>query len=204
MNLKSIGIIDYGLGNLASVKNSLKKIGYRVKVSKNIEVLNKVDMLVLPGVGAFPKAMNLLDEYNLIKFIQSKSKKDFPILGICLGMQLLAKSSMEQGHNTPGLGLISGEVVPFKENITHVGWNKLEILKDNDLSKKFNSHSMYFNHSYYLSNSKDTIITKTRYNEIFPSMITKRNIIGVQFHPEKSQALGTDLLKLIIERLIGA
>lgn len=203
MSIKSIGIIDYGLGNLASVKNSLKKIGYRVKVSNELDVLNKVDMLILPGVGAYPKAMRLLGEYGLINFIKSKAKNNLPILGICLGMQLLAESSTEQG-NTAGLGLISGKVTSFKDSRTHVGWNAISILKDDSMMKEFDSQFMYFNHSYYLSSSKDMIIANSIHEETFPAIIKKDNIIGVQFHPEKSQKIGFDFLKFIINRFSSA
>mgnify|MGYP000894251471 CR=1 FL=1 len=195
-------IIDYGMGNLGSVKNMLKRVGADSEVSGDLEVINKADKILLPGVGAFDAAINTLKEKGLIAVLKKRALEDkIPFLGICLGMQLLTDGS-EEGV-LPGLSLIPGNTLKFDieklegKKIPHMGWNTVykgegsPLTKDMDENERF-----YFVHSYYVkvSDSKHSIL-KTNYGNEFDSGIQRNNIMGVQFHPEKSHKFGMKLLK---------
>lgn len=196
-----IGIVDYGTGNLASIKNTLYYLGYRSIISNDKEVLDEVDLILLPGVGAFPHAMETIRSLKLDFFIQAKAKNNIPIIGICLGMQLFADISYE-GRPTKGLGLISGEVKPISNSSWHIGWNKMQLYKKDNLFSSSDLRSMYFNHSYYFDVDEKYKIAKSILNSdglAIPSVIMKNNIIGFQFHPEKSQDAGKELFINTIE-----
>jgi imidazole glycerol-phosphate synthase subunit HisH len=197
---KIIGIVDYGVGNQSSVKHAILRMNYRAIVTSDKNILDECDILLLPGVGAFPKAMEELNNRNLSKYIRQQAANNKPIIGICLGMQLLLDCSYEQ-KKTEGLGLIPGEVVPFKHNNFHIGWSSI---KCDNLTRYLNKEaiqSFYFNHSYVCSCSDKYIECVSQSGEVFPVIIRKEKVIGIQFHPEKSQQNGETLLKSIIEKL---
>ena len=198
-----IVVVDYGMGNLGSIMNMLKKVEAKALLSSDIAEIEKADKLILPGVGSFDAGMNNLSTLGLIPILNKKVIEDrTPILGICLGMQLLTKRS-EEG-NLPGLGWIDAETVRFKfddvqgmkNKIPHMGWNTVELVK---ASKLFNDMypepRFYFVHSYHVRcNREEDILTKTFYGYYFISSIVVGNIAGVQFHPEKSHKFGMKLL----------
>lgn len=201
-----IVIIDYGMGNLNSVRIKLKRLDLNPIVTSDLAEIGDADKLILPGVGHFQtavkniKKLNLWDQINEVVLIKKK-----PILGICLGMQLMAKKS-EEG-NCSGLGWFDSEVVRFSVNdglkykIPHIGWNQIKILKKSDLMKNIPEFSeFYFVHSYHIQcfNGSDKL-SETGYENIFTSAIEKDNIFGVQFHPEKSHDIGEKLLKNFID-----
>lgn len=195
-------VIDYGMGNTGSVKRALEECGAtEVIISHYEEDFDRCSHAILPGVGSFKDAMKNLNEAGLVNRIKKLALEDkVPFLGICLGMQLLANSSEEHGP-TEGLGLINGNVQLFRptngERIPHVGWN--EIRKQNDhlvLDKISDGSDFYFVHSYYFTtNNPNTIVATTPYCGYFTSVIANENIIGVQFHPEKSSFAGFQILK---------
>lgn len=195
-----IGIIDYGLGNLGSINNMLKVIGEKSVISNSKETLEKCDRYILPGVGAFDAGMHKLNESGLIDFIKEKAlieKK--PILGICLGMQLLGRKS-EEG-NLPGLDLIPFDNVRFKLDNTelrvpHMGWDIVEFKQSNPLVNSLKGQQRYyFVHSYHATcDNKENILMTCEYGYEFTAAVVKDNIVGVQFHPEKSHDFGMALL----------
>ena len=196
-----IVIVDYGIGNLASVLNMFKKIGAKeVCVSADLEVISKASKLLLPGVGSFDAGMNNLEKSNLIPILNKKVIKDkIPLLGICLGMQLLTKKS-EEGVK-PGLGWIDAETVKFnldpvlKLKVPHMGWNYIKIQKENPLIDSKSKSRFYFVHSYYVDvHDKQNSLLTTDHGIRFDSAIIRENILGVQFHPEKSHKHGMKLL----------
>ena len=204
MRQKTIGIVDYGVGNHMSVLHAFKALGYRCRVSNEQDALASCDLLVLPGVGAYPVAISSLHDYNLIDFLREQGRGGQPIIGLCLGMQLLADESDEHGL-TAGLGLIPGRVVPFNQAQWHIGWNTIEVLKNDELVLPSNGDSFYFNHSYVFDAPIEYQICTSRINQLaFTVAVRYRNIIGLQFHPEKSQSSGRRLLKNLVEGLVGA
>lgn len=197
-----IGIIDYGLGNLGSIKNMLKIIGEKSIITSDKSELDNCDKLILPGVGAFDAGMNRLNETGLAQYIKDAanvSKK--PILGICLGMQLLGKRS-EEGQ-LEGLGLISFESKRFQVQeqnlkVQHMGWDIVDIKKDIPLTKdlKDSIQRYYFVHSYHaVCESEENVMMTCDYGYEFSAAVIQDNIMGVQFHPEKSHSFGMKLLK---------
>lgn len=203
MSYTTVGIIDYGMGNHASVAHSLRDLGYRVRVSAGIESLNGADILLLPGVGAFPAAMKALHERNLVSYLQEQAELQRPILGICLGMQLLTSASYEHEF-TAGLNLIPGEVVAFADHGWHIGWNTLECTQHDPLLQPSNGQTFYFNHSYHYQGPAEYQVATARHPSAFAAVIRRDNIVGIQFHPEKSQATGKVLLKNLIAGLVHA
>jgi glutamine amidotransferase len=203
-----ITIIDYGMGNLGSIANMFRKIGVETVISSDISVIAKADKLVLPGVGAFDNGMRNLAERGLIEPLNDLVKdKRKPVIGLCLGMQLLANNS-EEG-NLPGLGWVDAGVVKFNfddENknlkIPHMGWNTISKFQYHPLLEDFEAEArFYFVHAFHLvCKNEEDIIARTEYGYLFPSIIAKDNIIGVQFHPEKSHKFGMKLLKNFAER----
>jgi len=203
-----ITIVDYGMGNLGSVKNMLKKIDEESIVSSKKEDISNATKLLLPGVGSFDNAMKNLDELDLIDIIRKKVLSDkTPIMGICLGMQLLTNGS-EEGE-LKGFGFIDAEAKKFRFEdldknlpIPHMGWNKTDLEKESMLYENNNDKNrrFYFVHSYAVTcNDKSDILTTTNYGYAFVSSFEKDNIIGCQFHPEKSHRYGMKLFKNFVE-----
>jgi glutamine amidotransferase len=197
-----IGIVDYNMGNLASVRNAFAKVGAQTVVESNPEKFKEYDKLILPGVGAFPDAMEHLRERGMIEAIKEFAASSKPILGICLGMQLLFESSEEFGEHE-GLGLIKGKVVAFDTSkfdrmlkVPHMGWNRM-FTKEHPLFKGLDEeHYLYFVHSFHAvcANEEDAI-GKTVYGYEFASAVAHKNVMGIQPHPEKSHQNGLKILE---------
>jgi glutamine amidotransferase len=198
--MKKIAIIDYGLGNLRSVIRGLEKAGANAIITSDKEEIAAADGLVLPGVGAFHEGM---DQLGPLKDIVIEATRDVPLLGICLGMQMLMDTSEEHGIH-PGLGLIPGRVRRFPrgsgQKVPHMGWNSLVIEQsDNPLFAGFGPDEyVYFVHSFYADTSPEYTLTSTEYICSFSSSVGCGNSYGVQFHPEKSGAIGLCLLNNFI------
>jgi len=198
-----VGILEYGVGNLSSVRSIFQKLGCRCRVARGIESLAECDVLVLPGVGAFPAAMSALERTGLAEFICSQATAGKPILGICLGMQLLAESSAECG-NTDGLGLISGRVALIPDGRANIGWNDILVPEVDSFIQPHNGKSAFFNHSYHVEATSSIEIAVSSLDEGSPlvtAAIRKDNIFGFQFHPEKSQSVGEDILRTFLEEV---
>jgi imidazole glycerol-phosphate synthase subunit HisH len=200
-----IVIVDYGMGNVGSIQNMLKKTGFESVVSRDRDIVESAEKIILPGVGAFDAAMNTLHDLNIIELLHHKVvEQKTPMLGICLGMQLLAASS-EEGEQM-GLGWIDATVrkFPAESNlkIPHMGWNVVFDVRRNKLFADMHKEELryYFVHSYYVDcQETDAIIGETEYGVRFTSAVNKDNIWGVQFHPEKSHKFGMQLLKNFAE-----
>ncbi len=197
---RTIGIVDYGVGNHNSVWQSLHGLGYRCRVSADPEVLSATDLLVLPGVGAFGAAMEALHRHDMADYLGEQSRAGKPIVGLCLGMQLLADASLEHGF-TAGLGLIPGRVEPLDQARWHIGWNGIEVVGDDPLFRPSDGKSMYFNHSYVFRAPVEYQACLARLDAPFPVGVRRANMVGLQFHPEKSQGPGQELLRNVIEGL---
>lgn len=193
-----IGIIDYGMGNLQSVSNALKYIGVEHFTSSDKEVLKNADKLILPGVGAFKDAIERLREKGLDQLLMDMKAEGKPVLGICLGMQLLFDTSTEFGSHA-GLGLIKGKVVKLDVQnlkIPHMGWNALHILKKAPLFMGLPEEAyVYFVHSYHLETEEDVVSATTYYGKDIQIAAQQGNIYGLQFHPEKSGDVGLKILE---------
>ena len=197
-----IGIIDYGVGNLFSLRSSFEAIGEEVVISGEEGVLRTADKLILPGVGAFEDAAKKLRQNGLDRFVREQAALGKPLLGICLGMQMLFERSYEYGVHE-GLGLLKGEVVPMEGKIPaelkipHIGWNKLEFVNRQSLllSGIREGDFVYFVHSYYASGCEDSLAAVTDYGMPITAMVEKGNIYGCQFHPEKSGNVGLAILR---------
>src|SRR3989304_91461 len=203
MSYMTVGIVDYGMGNHASVIHSLRDLGFRVRVSDETWVLDCTDVLILPGVGAFPSAMQALHQRGLVGYLQEQAREQRPILGICLGMQLLASASHEI-HYTAGLDLIPGEVVALTDSKWHIGWNTVECVEQDLLLQASDGQTFYFNHSFCYQGPTEYQVCVSRYPGPFASVIRRGSVVGVQFHPEKSQDAGRVLLKNLITGLAHA
>lgn len=203
-----IGIVDYGMGNLFSVSKALERLNADYFISGDKEELLCADALLLPGVGSFRDAMEVL-QVDTIKEFAASGK---PLLGICLGMQLLFEDSDENGF-TKGLGLLPGHVRRFSGKsaagetykVPHMGWNKLEFVKSSPLLDGLEEDYVYFVHSYFVSaDNSEVLLAKANYHEEVSAVVGKDNIFGMQFHPEKSSKLGmallSNFLKLVEER----
>ncbi len=203
-----IAIIDYGVGNLFSLSSSFKSIGADTVVTGDPEIIKSAEKLVLPGVGAFRDAAEKLRASGLDKVIIEETKKGKPLLGICLGMQMLFEKSYEYGEYD-GLGLIKGSIIPMKPvvptdlKVPHIGWNGLIFPEDRPKSKIFKylneGDHMYFVHSYYASNCDGYVSSRTEYGALLTASAEKGNVFGVQFHPEKSGEKGLSILKAFCE-----
>lgn len=197
-----IGVIDYEVGNLGSLTWALKKQGMDTIVSRDIEVLKNCSALVLPGVGAFRDGIGNIDRYGLRDFIVAFAATGKPIVGICLGMQLLYEVGKENGQYK-GLGLIKGSIEKINaDRLPHMGWNNLTSVRIDGLMDKIppDAH-VYFVHSYYAVSSGDEVVAATEYGSNIPAIVRKNNIIGFQFHPEKSGSVGEQLIRNLKEVL---
>ena len=198
-----IVIVDYGMGNLGSIANMIKKVGYKSIITSDLKELKKATKLILPGVGSFDNGMRNLKELGMIEVLNQKVLiEKTPVLGICLGMQLMTKSS-EEGKLS-GLGWIDAETKKFVSDtlkIPHMGWNIIKHQKNSQLFDEIEREKrFYFVHSYCVScNQEADILTNTNYIQDFVSSFEKENIVGVQFHPEKSHKFGMNLIKNFVE-----
>lgn len=196
-----IAIVDYGVGNLFSLRSSLESLGAEVTVSRDEGVIASADRIILPGVGAFGNAMEKLKTTGLDKAVIREARSGKKLLGICLGMQLLFERSFEYGE-CAGLGLLSGEVVPMRGYvpkelmIPHIGWNALIKKREHPLlSGISDGDCVYFVHSFHAVNCGDSLIASTEYGAELTAMVAKGNVAGAQFHPEKSADKGLAILK---------
>jgi len=202
LNRYRIGLIDYGLGNQASVKNCIISIGHKCLISDDPSVLEKTDLILLPGVGAFPRGIGEIHKRGLVDFLQNWARATKPIIGICLGMQLLTEASYEYEYTT-GLCIIPGEIVPLELPKWHIGWNTIEISGENSSIKRCDGDSFYFNHSFKYKGPKEYKIGYADADSKITAIIRKDKTVGLQFHPEKSQFAGRKLLKTLINELVN-
>ncbi len=203
-----IAIIDYGVGNLFSLRSSLAAVGAQAVVTGDPAVIRSADKLILPGVGAFADAAELLRSSGLDQVVCDEARLGKPLLGICLGMQLLLEESLEYGCH-PGLGLIPGTVAPIRDvipasyKVPHIGWNALHFSKDRPVHPLFSrikeGDCVYFVHSYYGANCSDSVIATAEYGPELTAAVARDNVMGVQFHPEKSGAVGLAILAAFCE-----
>lgn len=197
-----IAIVDYGLGNISAFVNVYKRLNIRTKIAHRPDDLKEACKIILPGVGAFDYAIQMLNDSGMREELERQViENKMPVIGICVGMQMLAKSS-EEG-NLPGLSWIDGTVkkfnpdmIPYKTRLPHMGWNNIVPVNHNALLEGFNGDSrFYFLHSYYfVCNNENNIIAKSEYGVQYASGINSSNIYGIQFHPEKSHSNGIRLL----------
>jgi len=198
-----IAIVNYGVGNLASVEKAVKKLGFSAEITRAHEKIARAERLIFPGVGAFGAAVQNLQETRLISVLQESLEKGTPLLGICLGHQLLFTDSEEHGF-FKGLNWIPGHVKRFPETvrIPHMGWNRVEFIQSSPLFSGIPSGTFfYFANSYYSETDKAHQLATTEYGLIFTSVAHNRNVYGVQFHPEKSQDAGLQLLENFVRKL---
>lgn len=193
-----ISIIDYGMGNLRSVQKALEYIGEEAIITNDKDIIMKSSGIIVPGVGAFPDAMENLKKTGMDKVIKNAAKENKPLLGICLGMQLFFESS-DEGTLEKGLGILKGKVTKIKGDvkIPHMGWNSLNIKNMSPLLKKTTEGSfVYFVHSYYVSSiDSSSLYAVCSYGVEIPAVISLNNVFGVQFHPEKSGETGINMLR---------
>lgn len=200
-----IAIVDYGVGNLFSLISSFKYIGADVLVTSDAEEIKKCDKIILPGVGAFEDAAKKLRSTGLDRVIIDEARGGKPIMGICLGMQMLFEKSFEYGEHK-GLGLLKGNIVPMKGyidselKIPHIGYNPLIFKKDSPLFKYIkNGDCVYFVHSYFAADCQDSVIATAEYGKELTAAVALGNIMGCQFHPEKSGDVGLSILRAFCE-----
>lgn len=200
-----IAIIDYGVGNLFSLTCSFEYVNAEIVVTSDVEQIKKADKIILPGVGAFGDAIKKLRETGLDKVVIEEAQNGKPLLGICLGMQLLFEKSYEYGEHE-GLGLLKGSVVPMQGRldpslkIPQIGWNYLDIKKESKLFKYLkNGDFVYFVHSYYATDCEQSLLATTEYGCEITAAVEYKNVMGCQFHPEKSGDIGLKILKAFCE-----
>lgn len=195
-----IGIVDYECCNLKSLSNIIKNLGYQTFISNSPDELKKSDLIILPGIGSFAFAVKKLKEYNLMNFLKKINKKK-PLIGICLGMQLFADKGYEKGINK-GLGIIPGEVKKISEDDYNIGWRKITTNTKKKIKYQFEKNYFYFNHGYHFKTKEKFIIMKSNLNSFsFASVVQKKNVVGFQFHPEKSQLTGKFLLEYFLKSI---
>ena len=200
-----IAIVDYGVGNIRNVERAFLKLDMDVVVTRDIDVIDQSEVIILPGVGAYRDAMMNLKKYNLIECLKRNVESGKLIFGICLGMQLFFEKSYEDGEYE-GLGFLKGEIVRFPESdlkVPHMGWNNLVKNNDDPIGKNIGSDDyVYFVHSYLLnSEDENEVVFWSDYGVKVPAVIRKGNIIGMQFHPEKSGDVGVQFLRNIKEMI---
>lgn len=201
-----IAVIDYGVGNLFSLCSSLSSIGADAVVTSDREKIRSADKLILPGVGAFADAAEKLHAGGLDGVILERAAAGVDIMGICLGMQMLFEESFEYGQHR-GLGLLRGRIVPIKGavpesyKIPHIGWNALHFQRESDLFRYINENDcVYFVHSFYADDCSDSVIATAEYGKELTAAVQKDNVMGCQFHPEKSGRVGLNILRAFCER----
>lgn len=201
------------MGNLYSVSKALERMNHEYFISSSPDELSKAEGLILPGVGSFKDAMGILHEKGLVSFIKESVAKRTPILGICLGMQLLFEESEENGL-TQGLGLLSGRITKFpgvttsgeSYKVPHMGWNNLNLVNPSPLLQNIEGGHVYFVHSYYAITDNENVIASSIYDVEVPAVVGKGNVFGTQFHPEKSSELGLKILQnyaAIVEKKVS-
>lgn len=200
-----VAIVDYGVGNLFSLKCSFAAIGADAVVTDDAKVLEAADCILLPGVGAFEDSIKKLHDSGLDTVLKQLASSGKPLMGICLGMQLLFEKSYEYGIHQ-GLGLIKGEVRPIRDvapvnlKVPHIGWNALDIKRDSPLLKNIKSGDcVYFVHSYYATDCEESVIATTEYGAPLTAAVQSGNIMGCQFHPEKSGEVGLSILRAFVQ-----
>ena len=197
-----VGIIDYGVGNLFSLQSSFAAIGQEVVVSSDPEVLRKADHILLPGVGAFEDAVKKLRDSQMDQMVYEAVQAGKPMMGICLGMQMLFEKSFEYGEHR-GLGLLKGQVIPMAGllpedlKIPHMGWNGLHITQPDGklFANTKEGDYVYFVHSYFAAGCEDSLAAQTEYGQLLTAAVEKENVFGCQFHPEKSGEVGLNILR---------
>lgn len=196
-----IAIIDYGVGNLYSLSHSLSHLGIDNRVTRDEKEIARADKLILPGVGAFGDARDKLKETGMDEMVIRLARAGVPLLGICLGMQLLFDKSHEYGEH-PGLGLIPGEICPLAEDlppalkVPHIGWNALRFVRPCPLTRYIQAgDSVYYVHSFYAKGAGEAVKAVSEYGVEVPGLVQRENVFGAQFHPEKSGQVGLDILR---------
>jgi glutamine amidotransferase len=195
-------IIDYGVGNFRNVQKAFEAIGVAAEISDSVEAVRQAGAMVLPGVGAFGDAINNLRERNLDKPVLEAAQSGKPLFGICVGLQLLFEESEEMGRHL-GLSLLSGNIVRFPPGliVPHMGWNQIEPQRDHPLLNNISPNDFaYFAHSYYAAPTNPAhVVAYTDYGQRFASIVAKDNVCAIQFHPEKSQQVGLQILKNFVD-----
>lgn len=195
-------VIDYDAGNTANVLRALNKLGVKAELSADTQKITAASGLILPGVGAFPAAMAELEKRGLVSAIKEAVAKGTPLLGICLGMQLLVEKGLEH-HETAGLGFIPGlcQEIPAMAGypVPHMGWNDLQVKQESPLTTGLQDQAVYFVHSYFTDIPQEYIDVTAQYSISVPAMIHKDNVFGAQFHPEKSGDVGLGILKKFVD-----
>lgn len=201
-----IAVVDYGVGNLFSLCCSLERIGADAKVTSDPEVIRASEKIILPGVGAFADAAQKLWDSGLDKVILEQAAQGKEIMGICLGMQLLFEKSYEFGEHT-GLGLLKGSVIPMdgtipaELKIPHIGWNALHFTKESKLLRYIKEGDcVYFVHSFYVDPGAESVVATAEYGKFVTAAVQKDNVMGCQFHPEKSGEVGLNILRAFCEK----
>jgi len=197
MTTYDVTVVDYRTSNLLSIVKAFQRVGATVELTQSSSRIDNASRLVLPGVGAFGAAMRNIDSLGIRNSLIEYGKRGKPLIGVCLGMQLLFNVSFERGVND-GLGLLSGEIVAIDSNVKvpHIGWNRVEIVKSSKLFDGIPDRQFgYFVHSYYAKAEREAVIGETEYGSKFPSVVQKENVFGIQFHPEKSQNFGLKILE---------
>lgn len=191
-------IIDYNVGNVKSVLNACNRIGINAIISRDKDEIKKAKGIILPGVGSFPVAMENLKKYDLIDILNDRKKNNIPILGICLGMQILFEKGFEV-KKIDGLAYLNGNVnlIQTSQKLPHMGWNQLVFNKNDNILKYISElDDVYFVHSYMADFNSDEVVCYTEYGNVqIPAIVRKNNVIGCQFHPEKSGEVGQNILK---------
>ncbi|PKR82783.1 imidazole glycerol phosphate synthase subunit HisH [Heyndrickxia camelliae] len=193
-----IGIVDYGMGNIASVRNTLARLGIQTVVSDQPDVLKQASHIILPGVGSFQASIDEIEKRGLKSVIRDLASKK-PVLGVCLGMQLLFSEGYEGGRKE-GLDLIPGQIKKIDTDniLPHIGWNQLHIQDERNGFSNFEGEHVYFVHSYQANTNAEYIVATTEYGVKIPAIVQKENVFGMQFHPEKSGKVGLELLKMFL------
>ncbi|NJN94667.1 MAG: imidazole glycerol phosphate synthase subunit HisH [Anaerolineales bacterium] len=204
MTKPNLVIVDYGVGNFRNVQKAFEAVGAAAEITDSVERVEEADVVVLPGVGAFGDAMRHLRERGLDQPVLAAAQAGKPVFGICVGLQLLFEESEEMGQHE-GLGILPGKVVRFPDRpglaVPHMGWNQIEPARPHPLLRHINSGDFaYFAHSYYAVPANPTdIIGCTDYGQPFPTVVGRDNICAIQFHPEKSQQVGLQILRNFVE-----